>query len=336
MRAMVLNAVGQPLEQVELPTPQPKAKEVLVKVLACGVCRTDLHLVDGELPDVPTPIIPGHEIVGEVIGAGTGVPSELVGSLVGIPWLGWTCGDCGFCQIDRENLCDQARFTGYQLDGGYCDYTLADHRYCIPIARESSAVETAPLLCAGLIGYRCLKTADALCRQNQKIGIFGFGAAAHILAQVIVNRGSKFYAFTRSGDLDAQQFADQLGAAWAGDSNQILPDELDSAIIFAPVGNLVPQALHSLRKGGAVVCGGIHMSHIPSFPYAALWGERQISSVANLTRRDGIEFFESVGQMPVRTHVHPYPLTEANQALEDLRCGKLNGAAVLRVQDNGA
>lgn len=334
MRAMVLNAVGQPLEQVDLPIPQPGAKEVLVKVLACGVCRTDLHLVDGELPDVHTPIIPGHEIVGEVVSAGAGASSELIGSLVGIPWLGWTCGDCRFCQMDRENLCDQARFTGYQLDGGYCDYTLADYRYCIPMARGSSAVETAPLLCAGLIGYRCLKVADTLCRQNRKIGLFGFGAAAHILAQVIVHRGSDFYAFTRPGDLDAQRFADQLGAAWSGGSDQALPDMLDSAIVFAPVGDLVPQALHSLRKGGAVVCGGIHMSTIPSFPYAALWGERQISSVANLTRQDGIEFFESVGQMPVRTHVHPYPLTEANQALDDLRCGKLNGAAVLLVQEN--
>lgn len=334
MRAMVLNAVGQPLEQVDLPIPQPGAKEVLVKVLACGVCRTDLHLVDGELPDVHTPIIPGHEIVGEVISAGAGASSELIGSLVGIPWLGWTCGDCRFCQIDRENLCDQARFTGYQLDGGYCDYTLADYRYCIPIVRGSSAVEIAPLLCAGLIGYRCLKVADTLCRQNRKIGLFGFGAAAHILAQVIVHRGSDFYAFTRPGDLDAQRFADQLGAAWSGGSDQTLPEVLDSAIVFAPVGDLVPQALRSLCKGGAVVCGGIHMSTIPSFPYAALWGERQISSVANLTRQDGIEFFESVGQMPVRTHVHPYPLTEANQALDDLRCGKLNGAAVLLVQEN--
>lgn len=334
MRAMVLNAVGQPLELVELPIPQPKAKEVLVKVLACGVCRTDLHLVDGELPDVTTPIIPGHEIVGEVVSAGSGASAELVGSLVGIPWLGWTCGNCRYCQVDSENLCDQARFTGYQLDGGYCDYTLADYRYCIPIARESNAAEIAPLLCAGLIGYRCLKIADALCRRNRKIGLFGFGAAAHILAQFIVNRGSDFYAFTRPGDLDAQRFADQLGAAWSGDSDQTLPDLLDSAIIFAPAGNLVPQALRSLRKGGAVVCGGIHMSDIPSFPYATLWGERQISSVANLTRRDGIEFFESVRQMLVCTHIHPYPLTEANQALDDLRCGKLNGAAVLRVQED--
>ena len=276
----------------------------------------------------------GTKSVGEVVSAGADASSELVGSLVGIPWLGWTCGDCSFCQIDRENLCDRARFTGYQLDGGYCDYTLADYRYCIPIAREISAVETAPLLCAGLIGYRCLKVADALCRQNRKIGIFGFGAAAHILAQVIVNRGCDFYAFTRPGDLDAQQFADQLGAAWAGGSDQTLPDALDSAIIFAPVGDLVPQALRSLRKGGAVVCGGIHMSPIPSFPYTALWGERQISSVANLTRQDGTEFFELVRQTPVHTHVHPYPLTEANRALEDLRCGKLNGAAVLRVQES--
>lgn len=331
MRAMILNAVGQPLELAELPVPQPGEKEVLVKVLACGVCRTDLHLVDGELPDIRTPVIPGHEIVGEVVSVGAGVPLK-PGIRVGIPWLGWTCGDCRFCQINKENLCENARFTGYQLDGGYCEYTTADHRYCIPIDSESNATELAPLLCAGLIGYRCLKIADTLCQHNEKIGLFGFGAAAHILAQIIVHRGRDFYAFTRPGDQDAQQFACRLGAAWAGDSDRLLPDMLDCAIIFAPAGNLVPQALRSVRRGGAVVCGGIHMSDIPSFPYAILWGERQISSVANLTRQDGVEFFETVRQVPLHTHIHQYSLTEANQALEDLRHGKLNGAAVLQVQ----
>ena len=331
MRAMVLNAVGHPLEPVELPVPEPGANQVLVRVSACGVCRTDLHLVHGELPDIRPPVIPGHEIVGEVVSVAPDVPLA-PGTRVGIPWLGWTCGDCGFCQMDRENLCDRARFTGYHLDGGYCDYTVADYRYCIQLPREGSAVDMAPLLCAGLIGYRSLKIADSLCRHNRKVGLFGFGAAAHILAQVLVGLGREFYAFTRPGDLDAQQFAGDLGAVWAGGSDQLLPDVLDSAIIFAPAGNLVTQALQSVRKGGAVVCGGIHMSDIPSFPYATLWGERQISSVANLTRRNGIEFFETVTQMPVRTHVHSYPLTEANQALEDLHGGRLRGAAVLQVQ----
>ena len=330
MQAMVLNAVGQPLEQADLPVPQPGANEALVKVLACGVCRTDLHLVNGDLPDIRTPIIPGHEIVGEVVSTGADVPLAL-GSLVGIPWLGWTCGSCRFCKIDKENLCDNARYTGYQLDGGYCEYTVADYRFCVPIAHESNAAEVAPLLCAGLIGYRCLKIADVLCTHNEKIGIFGFGAAAHILAQIIVNQGRDFYAFTRPGDQAAQQFAHKLGAAWSGSSDQLLPNELDSTIIFAPVGNLVPQALRSVRKGGAVVCGGIHMSDIPSFPYAILWGERQISSVANMTRQDGTGFFEAVREMSIRTHIHTYPLTEANQALEDLHCGRLNGAAVLLV-----
>ena len=332
MRAMILNTTGQPLEPVELPVPQPGKNEVLIRVTACGVCRTDLHLVDGELPDIHVPVIPGHEIVGEVVDAG---PDALLepGMRVGIPWLGWTCGDCVFCRIHKENLCEHAKFTGYQLDGGYCEYTTADYRYCIPVDNVTSAEELAPLLCAGLIGYRCLKIADTLCLHNEKIGLFGFGAAAHILAQIIIHRGSNFFAFTRPHDLDAQQFAYRLGATWAGGSDQVLPDRLDCAIIFAPTGNLVPCALHSVRKGGAVVCGGIHMSDIPSFPYASLWGERQISSVANLTRKDGTEFFEALGQIPVQTHIHRYPLSEANRALEDLRHGKLNGAAVLMVRE---
>ena len=332
MRAMILNAVGQPLEAVELPVPQPGENEVLVRVLACGVCRTDLHLVDGELPDIRVPVIPGHEIVGEVVDAGSEVPLK-PGMRVGIPWLGWTCGHCAFCRIGKENLCENARFTGYQLDGGYCEYTSADYRYCIPIQSNLGNAELAPLLCAGLIGYRCLKIADKLCQHNEKIGLFGFGAAAHILAQVVTYRGSKFYAFTRPHDQQAQQFAYQLGATWAGDSDQVLTEVLDSAIIFAPVGALVPLALQSVRKGGAVVCGGIHMSEIPSFPYASLWGERQVSSVANLTRQDGAEFFEAIEQIPVCTHIHRYPLGEANRALEDLRHGRLNGAAVLMVQE---
>ena len=328
MRAMVLNTIGQPLELGERPIPQPNAQEVLVKVLACGVCRTDLHLIDGELPNTNTPIIPGHEIVGEIVKVGSDVSLE-PGILVGIPWLGWTCGVCNFCQIKKENLCDNAKFTGYQLDGGYCEYTIADYRYCIPLEKNVDAAELAPLLCAGLIGYRCLKIARTLNERNERIGIFGFGAAAHILAQIIVHQGNLFYAFTRTGDKDAQQFAYQLGATWAGDSGQQPPQLLDAAIIFAPVGRLVPEALRIIRKGGVVVCGGIHMSDIPAFPYEILWGERQICSVANLTREDGLEFFEIVKQAPVQTHIHKYPLADANLALEDLRCGRLKGAAVL-------
>lgn len=332
MRAMILNAVRSPLVPVELPVPKPGNTEVLVRVEACGVCRTDLHLVDGELPDIPVPIIPGHEVVGEVVEAGADASLE-PGMRVGIPWLGWTCGDCGYCRADAENLCEHARFTGYLIDGGYCEYTIADYRYCIPVHSEGNPEELAPLLCAGLIGYRCLKIADSLCRDNEKIGLFGFGAAAHILAQIIVYRGGQFFAFTRPGDQDAQQFAYRLGATWAGDSDQVHAAALDCAIIFAPAGHLVPLALQSVRKGGAVICGGIHMSDIPSFPYASLWGERHISSVANLTRLDGMEFFSKVRKLPVQTHVHLYQLEEANRALEDLRHGKLKGAAVLRVRD---
>ena len=332
MRAMILNAVRQPLVQVELPVPKPGKTEVLVRVEACGVCRTDLHLVDGELPDAPVPVIPGHEIVGEVVEAGVDATLD-PGMRVGIPWLGWACGDCVYCRAHAENLCEHARFTGYLLDGGYCEYTVADHRYCIPVHSESNSEELAPLLCAGLIGYRCLKIADSLCWNNEKVGLFGFGAAAHILAQIIVHRGSEFFAFTRPGDQAAQKFACRLGATWAGGSDQVLAATLDSAIIFAPAGHLVPLALQSVRKGGAVICGGIHMSDIPSFPYASLWGERHISSVANLTRLDGKEFFDKVGEMPVQTHIHLYQLEEANRALEDLRHGKLKGAAVLRVRN---
>ncbi len=328
MRAMVLNTIGQPLELEERPIPQPNAQEVLVKVLACGVCRTDLHLVDGDLPNTNTPIIPGHEIVGNIVKVGSNVSLE-PGILVGIPWLGWTCGVCKFCQTNKENLCDNAKFTGYQLDGGYCEYTIADHRYCIPLAESVDAAELAPLLCAGLIGYRCLKLARTSNEDDEKIGLFGFGAAAHILAQIITHQKNSFYAFTRPGDKDAQQFAYNLGATWAGDSNKQPSELLDAAIIFAPVGDLVLKALRTIRKGGIVVCGGIHMSDIPTFPYEILWGERQICSVANLTREDGLEFFKIVKQTPVKTHIHKYPLANANGALEDLRYGRLNGAAVL-------
>ena len=330
MQAMVLKNVGQPLELVQRTIPQPSSKQVLIKVIACGVCRTDLHLVDGELPDTVTPIIPGHEIVGEVVKAGSAVSLQ-PGALVGIPWLGWACGDCYFCQINKENLCDRAKYTGYQLDGGYCEYTVADYRYCIPLTSGGDVTELAPLLCAGLIGYRSLKTARLLTEHIEKIGIFGFGAAAHILAQIIVHQGQSFFAFTRSGDTAAQQFACQLGATWAGDSDNPPSELLDAAIIFAPVGNLVPIALRTVRKGGAVICGGIHMSNIPTFPYEILWGERRVCSIANLTREDGIEFFEIVRQTQIKTHILKYALANANDALQDLRHGKINGAAVLVV-----
>ncbi len=325
---MVLNNIGSPLQLEQRPIPQPNAQQVIVKVLACGVCRTDLHLIDGELPDTRTPIIPGHEIVGTIEKA-TADGSMEAGTLVGVPWLGWTCGVCEYCKSGLENLCDVAKFTGYQLDGGYCEYTKVDHRFCIPLDSNANAAHLAPYLCAGLIGYRCLKAAQRLTRQTENIGIFGFGAAAHIVAQLISRQGNSFYAFTRPDDKTAQQFAYELGAKWAGDSNMQPPVQLDAAIIFAPVGELVPQALRIVRKGGAVVCGGIHMSDIPAFPYEILWGERQLCSVANLTREDGREFFDLVKDAQIQTHTQCYPLADANRALEDLRNGKLNGAAVL-------
>ncbi len=325
---MVLNSIGSPLQLEERPVPQASAGQVVVKVLACGVCRTDLHLIDGELPDIRTPIIPGHEIVGTIEEA-TADGNMEIGTLVGVPWLGWTCGVCEYCQNGLENLCDVAKFTGYQLDGGYCEYTKVDHRFCIPIDSNASVVHLAPYLCAGLIGYRCLKSAQRLSQRAENIGIFGFGAAAHIVAQLISLQGNSFYAFTRPGDKTAQQFACELGAKWAGDSDMRPPIELDAAIIFAPVGELVPRALRTVRKGGAVVCGGIHMSEIPAFPYEILWGERQICSVANLTRDDGREFFEMVAHAPIKTHTQSYALADANHALYDLRNGRLRGAAVL-------
>ncbi len=325
MKAMVLHAPRRELKLVELPVPQPAPDQLLIKVHACGVCRTDLHVVDGDLTDGKLPIIPGHEIVGIVAEKGVAVERFNVGDRVGVPWLGYTCGKCSYCASGHENLCDNARFTGYHLDGGYAEYTLADQRYCFAIPDEYDDVAAAPLLCAGLIGYRSLVMAG----DAKKLGIYGFGAAAHIVAQVARYQGRELYAFTRPGDVEAQKFAHELGATWTGDSTTIPPDPLDAAIIFAPVGALVPQALRATRKGGAVVCAGIHMSDIPAFPYDILWGERRIQSVANLTRRDGEEFLKLAPQVPVRTSTETFGLAQANEALARLRDGKITGAAVL-------
>jgi propanol-preferring alcohol dehydrogenase len=294
-------------------------------VEACGVCRTDLHLVDGELPDPVLPIIPGHEIVGRVAATGSGAAGFRVGQRVGVPWLGWTCGQCAFCTSGRENLCGAARFTGYQIHGGYAQFTVGDARYCFRLPDAGDAAALAPLLCAGLIGYRALRLAGAA----RRLGVYGFGAAAHIIAQVARFQGREFYAFTRPGDVAGQHFARELGAAWAGGADETPPAALDSALIFAPAGALVPTALRHLERGGSVVCAGIHMSDIPSFPYAILWGERQVRSVANLTRRDGEEFLALAPRVPVRTTVHPFPLAQANEALRELRAGAFEGAAVL-------
>jgi propanol-preferring alcohol dehydrogenase len=322
---MVLDRPGERLRLAELPRPEPGPGQVLVKVGACGVCRTDLHVVDGELTEAELPIVPGHEVVGRVVEVGRGVDQFETGQRIGVPWLGWTCGRCRYCAGARENLCENARFTGYQIDGGYAEYTLADARYCFPIRGDYDDVEAAPLLCAGLIGWRALKIAGVA----ERLGIYGFGAAAHIVAQVASHQGRRVYAFTRAGDTQAQQFARELGASWAGGSEQRPPEELDAAIIFAPVGALIPAALRATAKGGTVVAGGIHMSDIPSFPYAILWGERVVRSVANLTRADAQEFLALAPEVPVRTAVQPYPLADANRALDDLRAGRLRGAAVL-------
>jgi propanol-preferring alcohol dehydrogenase len=326
MRAMVLHKQREPVRLTDLPQPAPsRPGEVLIQVRACAVCRTDLHVVDGELPHPKLPLVPGHEIVGVVAAAGEGAERFKPGTRVGVPWLGWTCGTCAFCRTGRENLCERARFTGYTLDGGYAEYTVADERFCFPIPDSYPDAEAAPLLCAGLIGYRALtKTGDA-----RRVGIYGFGAAAHIITQVARFRGREVYAFTRRGDVEGQAFAKSLGAAWAGDSVTLPPEPLDAAIIFAPAGELVPLALRAVGKGGTVVCGGIHMSDIPSFPYELLWQERNVCSVANLTRRDGDEFLALAPRVPVRTTVQTFPLAEANDALARLRAGKLHGAAVL-------
>lgn len=327
MRTMTLERPGAPLVAGQRPTPRPQAGQLLLRVKACGVCRTDLHVVDGELPNPKLPLVPGHEIVGVVESLGPGVTGFEVGQRVGVPWLGFTCGACRFCQAGRENLCDVARFTGYHLDGGYAEFAVADARYCLSIPLIYSDVEAAPLLCAGLIGYRALRMTGAA----KRIGFYGFGAAAHILAQAAQHEGHDVFAFTRPGDLVAQSLAKRLGAAWAGDSSQRPPLLLDAAIIFAPVGNLVPAALEAVDKGGVVVCAGIHMSRIPGFDYRLLWGERSVRSVANLTRADGVEFLQLAGQHKLQLQTTPYPLAEANRALADLRDGQVSGAAVLVV-----
>jgi propanol-preferring alcohol dehydrogenase len=322
---MILPAPGRPLTPVELPLPAPAAGQVLIEVEACGVCRTDLHLMDGELLDIPYPIVPGHEIVGRVRELGAGVSGLKLAQRIGVPWLGWTCGQCEHCRAGRENLCDTARFTGYQIDGGYASHTLADARYCFPLPIDADAAELAPLLCAGLIGYRALRMAG----DARRLGIYGFGAAAHIVCQVARWQGREVFAFTRRGDTESQAFALSLGAVWAGDSESPPPQLLDAALIFAPVGGLVPVALRAVKKGGSVICAGIHMSDIPVFPYSILWGERSICSVANLTRKDGEEFLALAPRIPVRAEVTRFPLTQANEALARLRRGELQGAAVL-------
>ncbi len=325
MRAQVLTAAGRPLAAAELPAPHPGPQQLLIAVRACAVCRTDLHILDGELPDPKSPLVPGHEIIGSVIEKGELVDRFRVGERVGVPWLGWTCGVCKYCRSGRENLCDRARFTGYQIDGGYAELTVADQRYCFAIAPHYGDVEAAPLMCAGLIGYRTLRIAG----DAPLIGIYGFGAAAHIVAQVIRHQGRRLFAFTRPGDLAAQDFARLLGAEWAGGSDQPPPEPLDAALIFAPVGALVPAALAATKKGGTVVSGGIHMSDIPSFPYRILREERVLRSVANLTRRDAEEFLALAPEAAIRTETVTYPLARANDALADLRNGALQGAAVL-------
>jgi len=325
MRAMVLERPGQPLHLKEVPKPGTGPGELLIRVSACGICRTDLHVVDGELTEPALPLIPGHQIVGRVEAVGAGVAGFDPGQRVGVPWLGGSCGHCRYCLQQRENLCDAARYTGYQINGGFAEYTVADARYCFSLPEAYDDLQAAPLLCAGLIGYRAYRLVETC----DTVGLYGFGAAAHILIQVARHRGQQVYAFTRAGDTEAQAFARGLGAAWAGDSLESAPVELDGAIIFAPAGELVPAALRAVRKGGRVVCAGIHMSDIPTFPYEILWGEREICSVANLTRRDGDEFLPLAAQVPVRTTVHRYPLERANEALEDLRQGRFTGAAVL-------
>jgi len=329
MRAMLLDAPRRPLRlsASATPPPEPGPGQVLVAVKTCGVCRTDLHVLDGELPHPKLPLVLGHKIVGTVERVGAGVDRFTGGQRVGVPWLGWTCGECRYCRAGRENLCDGARFTGYLIDGGYAEYTVADARFCFPIPDGYDDLGAAPLLCAGLIGYRALVAAG----DAERLGLYGFGAAAHIVAQVARHQGRRVFAFTRPGDDHAQQFARRLGAAWAGASDAQAPEPLDAAIIFAPVGALVPAALRAVAKGGTVVCAGIHMSDIPSLPYERLWEERVLRSVANLTRRDGAEFLALAPRVPVRTEVEAYPLERANEALEKLRAGTVRGAAVLQV-----
>jgi propanol-preferring alcohol dehydrogenase len=323
---MLLDAPGTPLRAAELPVPEPGPGQVRLRVRACGVCRTDLHVADGELPRPKLPLVLGHEIVGTVETCGRDATRFTPGTRVGVPWLGWTCGACAYCRTDRENLCERARFTGSQLNGGYAEFAIADERFCFPIPDGFGDAEAAPLLCAGLIGYRALRAAG----DAGRLGIYGFGAAAHLVAQVARHEGRRVFAFTRAGDVAAQQFATSLGALWSGGSEEAPPEPLDAAIIFAPVGALVPIALRAIAKAGTVVCAGIHMSDIPAFPYEILWGERVVRSVANLTRRDGAEFLALAPRIPVRTEVQLFPLEQADQALRQLRAGAVRGAAVLR------
>jgi len=332
MQAMVLRSARSALQPARVDDPRPGTGQVLVKVHACGVCRTDLHVVDGELPEVRSPLIPGHEIVGTVAEVGPGVGALGIGDRVGVPWLGATCGVCPYCRAGNENLCNAPQFTGYTIDGGYAEYAKADVRYCFRLPDGFSDIELAPWMCAGLIGFRALRKAG----DARRLGIYGFGAAAHILAQLARYEGRELFAFTRPGDAAAQEFARDLGAAWAGGSDEKAPEELDAAILLAPVGALVPKALRDVVKGGVVVCGGIHMSDIPQFPYEILWGERRVCSVANLTRQDGRDFLELAPRVPVRTTVTPFPLARANEALAALREGKLTGAAVLTMEEDHA
>lgn len=327
MRAMLLNKQGESLELREVPRPTPAKGQLLIKVHVCGVCRTDLHVVDGDLTEPKLPLIPGHQIVGTVEDASQTSGGFKPGDRIGVPWLGGSCGKCNYCTSGRENLCDHAQYTGYQIDGGFAEYCVADERFCFPIPHDYPDLQAAPLLCAGLIGYRSYRmTEDA-----HRVGLYGFGAAAHIIIQVARHQGREAYAFTRAGDTRSQEFARSLGAVWAGASEEMPPELLDAAIIFAPVGSLVPAALRATAKGGIVVCAGIHMSDIPSFPYSILWGERVVRSVANLTRRDGEEFLALAPQVPVKTEAHPYPLENTNQALDDLRHGRFDGAAVITI-----
>ena len=343
MKAMILYEQGKPLVMEDVTKPVPFENQILIKVHACGVCRTDLHIYDGDLTGPKLPLILGHEIVGVVVEIGNNVNEFIPGDIIGVPWLGWTCGECKYCKSGKENLCNNAKFTGYTIDGGYAEYTTADMRYCFKIPVDYDMLEAAPLLCAGLIGFRSyrmcrLRRTSLLAGGNnvKRLGIYGFGAAAHIIAQIAVYNNIQVYAFTKPGDLQAQEFAKSLGAVWAGDSNSLPPEKLDAAIIFAPAGGLVPLALKAVDKGGTVVCGGIHMSNIPEFEYSLLWEERKICSVANLTREDGIELMKIAPKVPVKTHVQEYRLEQANEALNDLREGKLTGAAVINCERSEA
>jgi len=332
MRAMVLESVGKPLKLLDMPVPEPGPRDILIKVHACGVCRTDLHVVDGELKNPKLPLIPGHQIVGTIEKLGENANRYSIGDRVGVPWLGGSDGTCEFCRSGRENLCDNARYTGYQIDGGFAEYTVADERFVFPIPEGYPDLQATPLLCAGLIGYRAFRMAG----EGKRMGFYGFGAAAHILIQVANHLGREVYAFSRPGDTAAIEFAKKLGAVWSGGSDDLSPQLLDSAIIFAPIGDLVPPALKAVKKGGTVVCAGIYMKDIPSFPYSLLWGERVLRSVANLTRNDGEEFLALAPKIPIKTEVHPYPLEDTNKALDDLQAGRFTGAAVIVVDKDSS